>query len=141
MIQLEVFTDGGSRGNPGPAAAGIHIQDNYGNIIVEIGEYLGEQTNNYAEYQALLIACQWLDENLPSEATKLTFYLDSELVVKQINGDYKIKNENLKEIATNIFKLIKGFEIEVEIKHIPRKDNHKADALVNQSLDKFIKSS
>lgn len=126
-----LFTDGGSRGNPGPAAAGIFLCTTNKSFIKEIGVYLGEGTNNEAEYKALVIG---LKTALKYGAENLTCFLDSELIVKQLNGVYKMKNERLKVFFDEIKTLEKGFEM-VNYKHIPREKNKKADNLVNEVLD------
>jgi len=128
---LNIHTDGGSRGNPGPSASGYVIEDENGDVIDEGGEYLGITTNNQAEYQAVKLALQ--------KATRLTkgklhFYIDSLLVVNQLNGIYKIKNRDLWPIYADIKKLVEQFSA-VSFVHIPREDNSSADAKVNQVLD------
>ena len=95
MDKVVVYCDGGSRGNPGPSALGVVIKTIKGEIIEEIGEYLGIQTNNYAEYSAVIAAIDKLNELDVKEAD---FYLDSELAVRQLNGKYKVKNEGLKGV-------------------------------------------
>ena len=125
-----VNCDGGSRGNPGPSALGVVIATHDGQIIEEFGEYLGEQTNNYAEYSAVVRALEKLRELDIYEAD---FYLDSELIVKQLNGIYKVKNENIKPLNTAVNDLLSGMN--VTFTHVYRKDNKAADAMVNEVLD------
>lgn len=123
--------DGASKGNPGKAGAGAVMYDSIGNEIFTISRYLGKQTNNYAEYFALLLGLQ--------EASKINIeYLkvegDSLLVINQINGKYKIKNEKLKTIYLAIQPLLNGFK-DIKFKHIYRKNNIRADELANNALN------
>lgn len=130
MEAVIVNCDGGSRGNPGKSALGVVIKTSKGEIIEEIGEYLGVQTNNYAECMAVVKALEVLREK---ELYKADFYLDSELVVKQIRGEYKIKSENIAHLHERIKELSKGMEL--SFRHVYRKDNVEADAQVNKVLD------
>jgi len=130
MDKVIVFCDGGSRGNPGPAALGVVIKTTKGEIIEEIGEYLGEQTNNYAEYSAVITALNKLREMKVKSAD---FYLDSELAVRQLNGIYKVKNEGLKVLHSKVLEAIG--EMNITFTHVYREDNTEADAMVNQVLD------
>lgn len=130
MQKVVVNCDGGSRGNPGKSALGVVIKTTEGEIIEEIGEYLGVQTNNYAECMAVVKALEVLREK---DLYKADFYLDSELVVKQINGEYKIKSENIAHLHQRIKDLSKGMEL--SFSHVYRKDNVEADKMVNQVLD------
>jgi len=130
MQKVIVNCDGGSRGNPGKSALGVVIKTTEGEIIEEIGEYLGVQTNNYAECMAVVKALEVLKEK---DLYKADFYLDSELVVKQINGEYKIKSENIAHLHQRIKDLSKGMEL--SFSHVYRKDNVEADKMVNQVLD------
>lgn len=130
---MEVIThsDGGARGNPGPAGIGIVVSDLNGNKLKELGEYIGETTNNQAEYKALI---QALTEAYKLGATAVTCYLDSELVVKQLTGLYKIKEAGLQELAMDALRLKSKFQ-QVNFKHVRREHNADADKLVNQALD------
>lgn len=130
MEAVIVNCDGGSRGNPGKSALGVVIKTSKGEIIEEIGEYLGVQTNNYAECMAVVKALEVLRER---ELYKADFYLDSELVVKQIRGEYKIKSENIAHLHERIKELSKGMELSFQ--HVYRKDNAEADAQANKVLD------
>ncbi len=132
VINLAVmYTDGGARGNPGIAGIGILIEDEDGNIIKEISQYIGEQTNNVAEYKALN---RGLEVALDLGIKKITCYLDSELVVKQIKGEYKVKNERMIPMYNMTMPLIKKFD-SFRIIHIKRELNKKADKLVNEAID------
>lgn len=133
-----VFTDGGSRGNPGPAAAAYVIKLETGEVIEDGGVYLGTATNNHAEYEAVkqsLIAIEKLFSLNSDKDNTLHFFLDSKLVVEQLMGNYKIKNQNLAKLAQVINNLLKKLDAEVSFTHIPRAQNSHADALVNQVLD------
>ncbi len=130
--ELEIYSDGGSRGNPGPAGIGVVIMNSDGLIIEKISEYVGEMTNNQAEYMALIMGLQ---EARFCKAKVVHCFLDSELVVKQLNGKYKVRNQNMKPLFVVVQSLIKNFE-RVKFKHIPRDKNEAADILVNKALDK-----
>ncbi len=136
-IILNIYTDGGSRGNPGPAALGVHIESETGIILASIGKAIGNGTNNVAEYSAIDAGLSWAIMNkikLP-HLSRINFFMDSQLAVQQLNGIYKIKNPKLREL---IF-LIKQKEAELDLpiyySHIPREQNKKADRLVNEALD------
>jgi ribonuclease HI len=131
-MKLKTYSDGGARGNPGPAGIGAVVYSENDTVLFQVGEYIGETTNNQAEYKALLRA---LREALSLGATVLTCYLDSELVVKQLQGKYKVREEGLKPLATEILGLLKNFE-SIEFVHVPREKNKLADKLVNEALDK-----
>ena len=124
--------DGGSRGNPGPAAYGVLIRNSHGKVLAKLGEYLGRQTNNVAEYSGLLAALDWaLRENQPS----LKVLSDSELLVRQMRGQYKVKDPHLKELflkAQALAEKLQHFTIE----HVRRESNREADRLVNNVLDR-----
>lgn len=133
---LIIHTDGGARGNPGPAACAFVIESS-GKILHKGSLFLGKTTNNLAEYQGVLTALKYLVDN-PTLLTgnTVTFYLDSELVVRQLLGLYKIKSEVLKNVNQEIKKLISTIEIDIIFKNIPRTQNKIADFLVNRELDK-----
>ena len=134
-----IHTDGGARGNPGPAAAGVVIEgDPVGHK--EYGEYLGEVTNNEAEYRAVILALKKLKHLIGSEKAKdssVEIHVDSELLERQLNGEYKIKDENIKNFFVEIWNLKTDFG-EVVFKHIPREENVEADRIVNQILDREV---
>ncbi|MCD4830414.1 MAG: phosphoribosylglycinamide formyltransferase [Anaerohalosphaeraceae bacterium] len=127
-----IYTDGGSRGNPGPAAAGFVIQDKSGKDIYAKGQFLGEATNNVAEYTALLLAVEKARE---LGAVDVKVFSDSELMVRQITGRYKVKNETLKTIHSKCIKILNEFD-DWSIEHLLRNKNAQADELVNKALDK-----
>ena len=130
-MKATLFADGGSRGNPGPAASGAVLFDADGAVIHEIGTYLGVATNNVAEWMGLLTG---LEAALEHGVSDLAVRLDSELVVKQISGAYRVKNEGLIPLHAKAKVLLRKFA-HVDVRHVPRKQNAAADALVNQILD------
>lgn len=130
---VNVYCDGGARGNPGPAASAFVVDNAAGQLIYQDAYLLGRATNNVAEYTAVKMALSWMRDNLDSE-TSIRFYLDSLLVVNQLNGDFKIKNEALVAVAQEIKTIAQDFK-RVTYQHIPREKNKRADLLVNQVLD------
>lgn len=129
---LIIYTDGGARGNPGPAAVGVVIKNNSGKEIEAFGRVIGHATNNQAEYQALFEA---LGKAAELKAEVVDCYLDSELVVKQMKGEYKVKDQTLRVKRIKIQELILKFK-KVSFHHVLRHLNARADSLVNQVLDK-----
>ena len=133
---ISVFTDGGARGNPGPAAIGVVIKVANGNVLYQLGKRIGKTTNNVAEYTALLEALSWLAHYKQKENIDgVRCFLDSELVVSQLTGLYKIKNPKLAWLIMKIHEKKRGFSFPVTYHHIPREKNLEADRLVNQALD------
>lgn len=130
-MKLTIYTDGGARGNPGPAAAGVVIKDAKGKTLARYGEYLGEQTNNYAEYMALISG---LKKAKALGADEVDCMLDSELVVKQLQRKYKVKEPTLQKLFILAYNASAQFKKAV-YKHIPRERNQDADAEVNKILD------
>lgn len=131
---LNIYCDGGSRGNPGPAASAFVVQTISGKQIFQLGRYLGIATNNQAEYDAVLSALNWLSINNPQ--SEVVFYLDSLLVVSQLTGKYKIKNPDLKIKNLEIKHLISNFKLKIlNFVYVPRTKNFSADLLVNKTLD------
>jgi len=130
--KLIIYSDGGARGNPGPAGIGAVIYDEEKNIVHEISEYLGETTNNQAEYRAVIAAIEKLKE---FEVEELNFFLDSELVVKQLNGQYKVKNAGLAPLFVKIHNARQSFK-KVTFSHVRREYNKEADALANKAMDR-----
>lgn len=129
--KLVIFTDGGARGNPGPAGIGAVLKNEKGDIVAEISEYIGETTNNQAEYKAAIFA---LEKAKEIGAEELDFNLDSELVVKQINREYKVRNKDLAPLFLKIYNLSQGFK-KVTWSHVRREYNKEADSLVNLAID------
>ncbi len=131
-MKLITYTDGGARGNPGPAATGVVIKDEAGHTIDAYGEYLGEQTNNFAEYSALISALKRAKE---LGATEIECILDSELVTKQMQGFYKVREPSLQKLFIQVYNTAAQFK-KVKYKHTLRENNKEADAQVNKILDK-----
>lgn len=131
MEQITVYTDGGSRGNPGPAAAGFILADPSGNQIQSKALFLGRTTNNIAEYTAIVKA---LEAAKQIGAKRLAVFSDSELLVRQVNGQYKVKSEQIRPLFQQAVNLINEFE-DCKVKHITRDKNKQADELVNQALN------
>lgn len=135
MSDILVFTDGGSRGNPGPAALGVYIEQD-SKPMVKIGTYLGATTNNVAEYSAIVEGLKWLIENKEKlQAKKIEFYTDSLLAYSQIVGLYKVKNAKIREFIFTIRKFEQELNIPIFYHHIRREKNTIADYLVNHALD------
>ena len=135
--EATLFADGGSRGNPGPAASGAVLVDPQGQLLDEVGRYLGIATNNVAEWTALCIGLERAKER---GIRRLAVRLDSELVVKQMRGEYRVKHADLQPLHRRAQTLLRSFE-HVDIKHIPRKLNALADRLVNDVLDQEASAS
>jgi len=131
---ITVFTDGGASGNPGPAGIGFWIKDEQGKILVEQGKYIGKATNNVAEYSAVVEALGWIKNNLQFTIYNLQFFLDSKLVVNQLNGLFKIKNSNLRNLIIEVRTLEKEIGANIFYHFIPREKNRRADFLVHLSL-------
>lgn len=130
--KLKIFSDGGARGNPGPAGIGAIVYDLDNNVVAEVSEYIGETTNNQAEYQACLAGMKKAGE---LGASEVEFFLDSELVVKQLNGEYRVKNKVLASLFVKISNEKLKFK-QVNFKHVRREFNKEADRLANLAMDK-----
>jgi len=133
MEKIVVFTDGGSRGNPGDAAIGVYIET----LNKEYGECIGHKTNNDAEYGAILFGLQKVKASLGKDKAKkihVDMYMDSELAVRQLNHIYKIKEERIQKLFMEIWNEILDFG-KVTFTHVPREQNKRADAMVNHALD------
>ncbi len=131
MARLTVNVDGGARGNPGPAAIGVVLSDGDGGVVAEHAERIGRATNNVAEYKALLAGIELAAEH---GATELDIRGDSELVVRQVEGRYKVKDATMRELHTEVKRALQGFE-DWSIRHVRREQNAEADRLVNRALD------
>jgi ribonuclease HI len=131
MSRVTVNVDGGARGNPGPAAIGVVLRDEDGRVLEEVGETIGEATNNVAEYKALLRGIELASDQ---GATALELIGDSELVVRQVEGRYKVKNAGMKELHAEVKRALGDFD-SWSIRHVRRAENADADRLVNQALD------
>ncbi len=131
--EIVLYIDGAARGNPGPAGIGAVIKDR-DTPVIQLSEYIGEATNNVAEYSALLMALQKARE---VGARVLDIRSDSELLVRQLSGTYKVKNEGLKPFYSRVTELLSEFE-RVRFEHIPREQNTLADSLANRAIDEFF---
>jgi ribonuclease HI len=129
--KLTVNVDGGARGNPGPAAIGVVVRNDDGAVVEQVGETIGETTNNVAEYRALL---RGLELASAHGATEVELIGDSELVVRQIEGRYKVKNAGMKELHAQAKAALADFD-SWSIRHVKRAENADADELVNEALD------
>ena len=130
-MKVVVHVDGGSRGNPGPAAAGAVVSTPEGDVLDESAETLGVCTNNVAEYRALLLGLARAKE---LGATEVEVVNDSELIAKQVNGQYKVKHADMKPLHAGALKVLAEFD-RWKVRTVPRAQNSHADALVNQALD------
>lgn len=138
-MNVRLYSDGGARGNPGPAGAGfvlytLNDKNEQTDKLFEGGEFMGEATNNQAEYRALIIGLQ---KALELNAARVDAVLDSELVVKQLNREYKVKNEDLAQRFLEVYELIQKFE-RVTFRHVLRAYNKEADAQVNKYIDQGL---
>lgn len=136
-MKIVINTDGGARGNPGPAASAFVAKDEAGNVLEKSGKYLGETTNNVAEYQAVVMALVWLKGEQVGE---VLFLLDSNLVVQQLMGNFKVKDPGLKQLFEKIKALEKEIGIPIVYSFVPREKNFEADKLVNETLDQNLLS-
>ena len=135
---INVFTDGGARGNPGEAAVGVYITDENKNELAGFGKKIGFATNNVAEYKAVIEALDWIIENKKDIArnAKIHFFLDSKLACSQIIGVFKVKNADLGNLLFDVRTREGQINFPIYYKHIPREENTKADAFVNEALDR-----
>ncbi len=137
-MRYTIHADGGARGNPGPAGAGAVVRDELGNIVASVSAFLGHRTNNFAEYEAVIRAFGELSALIPSSkraGVEVTVKMDSELVVKQMRGEYKVKHPVLKEQYARLVQELGAFGT-VTFTHVPRAQNKDADALANAAMDR-----
>ena len=137
-MKVTIYTDGGSRGNPGPAGAGAIIFDEKGEELARVVEYLGEQTNNYAEYSAVLLGLKKLKSILGKEKVKearITLKMDSELVARQLRGEYQIKEDSLFPLYIAVHNMRVAHFPNLNVVHVPREENSIADGLSNDAMD------
>lgn len=130
-MKLSLFTDGGARGNPGPAASGVVVKNDQNKVLFAGGTYLGHQTNNFAEYTAAIEAFTKAKE---LGATEVSLYADSKLVIEQLKRNWKVKEPTLQKLFMVAWNLMSGFK-KVTLTHVPRAKNVEADAEVNKILD------
>lgn len=133
---LKIFTDGGSRGNPGTAGIGVHIVDDKDQTVSDCHEFIGITTNNVAEYRAVIVATKWLqDFSKQNEVEKVEFYLDSKLVVEQVKKNWKINESHLQDLAGEVWQELKKLSVPYSFTHVRREMNKVADFLANQAMD------
>ena len=132
--RTRLYTDGAARGNPGPAGAGAVILSPEGHIVAKIGKFLGDSTNNVAEYMGLILG---LKRARAMGIKELEVYSDSELLVKQLAGEYAVKAEHLRPLHDEATTLLKGFSF-IQVRHIPREENSAADAMSNRAIDERL---
>lgn len=139
MAKIKIFTDGGSRGNPGPAAIGVYISDASSKELAKIGKKIGDATNNVAEYCAILEGFAWATMNKNKhQISEIYFYTDSLLAYSQIVGLYKVKNERIRDFIFEIRQKEAELGIPVFYNHIFREKNKNADLMVNLALDNML---
>jgi len=131
-MKLFIHSDGGARGNPGPAGIGAIIHNENNKVLAEISEYIGVSTNNQAEYKALI---RGLEKALELGATEINCFLDSELIVKQISREYKVKNQELAPLFLQVYNLLTRFK-NYNCQHVSRERNNEADRLANEAMDR-----
>lgn len=137
MKSFFVYTDGAARGNPGPAGAGWVIFNSKEKLLSEGKKYLGELTNNQAEYQALLLALEELQKQGKTQEISTALHSDSELMVRQLKGEYKVKNEGLKPLFQKAVLTLSKFG-SYRVQYIPREQNAEADQLANEAIDEYF---
>ncbi len=131
-MTIHAFIDGASRGNPGDSGIGVVLKDQTGSFIESISGYIGKTTNNIAEYSALLVC---LNKAIEISCKHLIVFSDSELLVRQINGQYRVRNEGIKKIYQHIQRVLTKSAVRFEVKHINRERNKEADLLANAGID------
>lgn len=139
-MDINVYTDGGSRGNPGISGYGLVIYDDSNQkIIYKESKFLGIKTNNEAEYLGLIAALEWIDKNhLQFEISKVNFFADSQLLIRQLQGIYKVKSPNLSPLFIKAQQLLNKMALNYSFKDIRRESNELADKLANQAMDKHF---
>lgn len=136
---IYIYTDGGARGNPGPAAIGFFIKDENGHEVFSHGEKIGVATNNVAEYKAVISALSWACQNKGRiKDSKVNFFLDSKLVCSQINGIFKVKDSNLRTLLYKVREKESELKFVINYSFVPRERNEDADRLVNMALNNKI---
>ncbi len=137
-MRFIIHADGGARGNPGPSGAGATVRDERGKLVASVSEFLGHQTNNYAEYIAVISAFEKLIKLVPAakqKETEVQVKMDSMLVVRQMMGEWKVKHPNMKPLAARLATLVAHFG-SVSFQHVYREQNVDADALANEAMDR-----
>jgi ribonuclease HI len=138
MQKILIYADGGARGNPGPAGSGAVVLDENENVLAEYSEYIGETTNNVAEYKALLGGLISAAKHFPGKTYDLQVEvrMDSQLVIRQLEGKYKVKHPNLKPLFAQAKEFIDAYFPNIIYTHVPREENTLADALANKAMDR-----
>ncbi len=134
-MQISVYTDGGSRGNPGISGFGVAIVDEKGQTIDKLSKFIGVKTNNEAEYLGLIEALTWVRDHA-AEYSSVKFFSDSQLMVRQVNGRYKVKAANIKPLYQLVISLISEIKIPCTFHEVLREKNSLADFLANQAMDR-----
>lgn len=136
-MKVLVYTDGGSRGNPGHSGFGVVIYDEKKQVIAKLSKYIGIKTNNEAEYSALIDSLAWLRDNAVLHSiTAIIFYSDSQLMVRQLQGKYKVKADNIKPLFIQAKSLLDSLNLTYQFNDIPREQNSLADELANEAMDR-----
>lgn len=136
-MRFTIHADGGARGNPGPAGAGAVVRDEFGSTVASVSKFLGHRTNNFAEYESVILAFEEVMKLVPEgqrAKAEVLVKMDSELVVKQMRGEYKVKHPVLKEQQARLLQHVGAFGL-VTFTHVPRAQNKDADALANEAMD------
>ena len=135
--KIIIFTDGGARGNPGPAGAGAVIFDAHGNEVKAVSKFLGKRTNNWAEYEAVILGLETAQKLFGAKMSEMgvEVKLDSQLVQRQLKGEYRVKEPTLFEQYIRIHNLIVKYFPRIKFTHIPREENARADELANEAMD------
>ena len=136
-MKIKIFTDGGSRGNPGIAGAGAVIFDEEGNEMKSVSKFLGKKTNNWAEYEAVILGLELARKlfGKKTEEIKFEMKMDSQLIQRQLKREYRVKEETLKEQFLRVHNLIVKYFPNIKFTHIPREENKRADELANIAMD------
>ena len=137
-MKLIAFTDGAARGNPGEAGIGIIVKDEQGLVKATLKKYLGKTTNNIAEYTALLTLVEYLKNSETLPCSELVVNTDSELIARQLNGEYKVKDAGLKLLYQKVKLQLASASFTFIIRHVPRSQNKEADKLANEAIDEKI---
>jgi ribonuclease HI len=137
-MRFTIYADGGARGNPGPSGSGAVVRDEEGHTVATVSKFLGHQTNNFAEYEAVICAFEALLKLVPEnkwKSTEVTVRMDSMLVVRQMRGEWKVKHPNMKPQYGRLIALVAQLR-SVSFHHVYREDNKDADALANEAMDR-----
>ena len=138
-MEINIYTDGGSRGNPGPSGYGLVIYDHKQKVIYQESKFLGVKTNNEAEYLGLLASLDWVKKNQKMyQIDKVNFFADSQLLVRQLQGKYKVKAPNLKDLFIKSQQLLNQINLDYQFNDIRRELNTLADELANQAMDRRL---